>query len=413
MVTLTWQSRIVWPLRTRRLVRSYVRGQQRLTSEKRQSETDAERECVQEIADIGVSLARGVCETYRAKHATSGLRVMVHQPPDGAGRVWFDDLAACLRHCGIATHTLHWEAANIRAEAFEFKPNVLLSFDSPTALRHLDLNFLTDFKATHGLFRLFCTHDPAGIFKRHALSPKEVVLKPEDAWRLDLLRRGQSADAFFCLMDSAYYDLFFKPWHPSNCQYFSSPMAANPLEHFPRVVGKDLDWALATNNCDWGLRAELTERYMHKIISQYRGILVGAAWGPNVNAIPHDQVPALMARARICPNPRIDFSMAYPTEIGGKCFEVSAMGGFVLASRTAALHKHFRSDEIASAADEREFNELFDYFVRRPRERQAYTMRAMKRVFSEHTYFQRIDGLLKFIASCSGRPLGLEGLGYR
>jgi hypothetical protein len=394
-----WCLYVGWPILTRRIVRRYVTGQARLA--RRACGAATELEYTEEIVREGEALARTICARYKGKHRLAGLRVMLHIPPAGAGRVWFEDLAECLEFCGIPTSRLPWDAEELRDSFAEFQPNVFLSFDSPAALRRLDLEFIKTFKAAAGLFRLLSLHDPRGLPSEVELRPTKIRLSPDDEWRLRLASTGRSADAFFCLMDSAYYDLFFKPWHKTNFRYLALPMAANPLQHYPRLIAKDLDWALATNNSDWGARAELTRRYMWDIISSYRGVLVGANWGAGINPIPHGQVPFLLARAKICPSPRIDLSVAYPTEIGGKTFEVTAMGGFLIVSRTAALHKHFRDDEIVSCVTERDFADQFRYYLNRPLERKQHVLRGMARVYRDHTYFHRVDDLVTFIKSAA------------
>jgi len=303
-----------------------------------------------------------------------------------------DDLSECLEHVGIAVMRFGWNDPAYKELFRSFRPNVLLSFDNPSALNFLDLEFIRDYKERYGLLRLLSTHHPKGIDDR-------ISLSASDEWRLDLLTRGLTADAFFCLMDEGYFDIFLRHWHSTGIKYLSLPMAANPLWHRPRAVAKDLDWAIATNNCDWGVRAELTERYMWKLLTQYRGIIVGADWDPGIALIPHREVPELLARARICPSPRIDLSVRFPTEIGGKTFEIPAMGGFILVSRTAALHKFFGPSEIAAVDGPKDFIEKFEFFLHQPEKRYEMVSRAMERVFACHTYFHRIDKLVGFVTN--------------
>jgi hypothetical protein len=382
--------RVLWGLLTRMLVRRYERGQKSLGSERASGRSQDEIELSGPVADLGRELASRLCHEYAGKYAHVPLRILIHTPVFGAGRVWMDDLASCMRHTGLPVCQVDAFAPDF-AERFEaFQPNVLMSSDAPDVLRSLDLERIEQYKREHGLFRLFSIVNPVGW-------PRSAELSADDRWRIGVMRRGLSADGLFSLMADEYYLRFCEPWHDLHLDFLSLPMAANPLTQYPRTGPKDLDWALPTNNADAGERAVLTWRYMRDILRDSRGILAGANWGGGILPLAHDEVPALIARARICPNPRPDTAAQYPTDIGPKTFEVPAMGGFVLASRTAALPLFFAPDEIAAAYSPTEFNQMYWYFLARPEERYEYVRRGMLRVYEDHTYFNRVDKLVAFL----------------
>ena len=385
-----WAVRVTWPRRTRRLVRLYTEGQRRLAAQPLPPGRGDELEYSEPLVTEGQRLARELVAAYDGKHAASGLRILLYVPPFGAGNVWLSDLAACLRHSGVAVETLAGLEPGWRDKLETFAPNVFMSHDMPDVLRFYDPDVVADYKKRHGLFRFYAASNQGGM-------PPHVRLRPSDAWRLDLYRRGLSADVLFSHMHDDYVDLFLPAWRAAGVEYVSLPMAVNPMSLEPQVAAKDLDWALVSNNADGGARAWLTERYMSGMLSSYRGVLAGAGWGAAAPPLRHEEVPALMARARISPNPRRDWARQYRLDVGVKSFEAPALGCFVLESKLALLPQFFADDEVVSAADEREFMDKFHYYLVHVEERYAYLGRGMRRVFADHTYFQRVDELVDYL----------------
>jgi len=384
-----WEVRSTWPRRTERLVDAYTVAQAALSHSAPVGYGDDELEWSRPLVENGRALALGVAESYRERYSDSGLRILVCVPPFGAGHVWMNDLVSCLRHTGIAVDSFVGRSPGYHDHFSAFRPNVYLGFDEASNLRSLHLGFIADFKRRHGLLRLLCTYPQDGY--------PGPALSADDRWRLALLDKGMTADAFFSPMVEEHYVDYMPEWSRTGVQCLSLPMGVNPLTVGPRLAAKDLDWTLVTNNADDGARAELTERYMSGILVAHRGVLAGAGWGTGVDVLPHAEVPALMARARISPYPLTDRIAQHPSDIGPKTFEIPACGCFALITPCAVLDRFFAADEIAVAATPIEYLQKFEHYLGHAEERYAFIARALRRVFAEHTYFERIDRLVRFV----------------
>ena len=88
--------------------------------------------------------------------------------------------------------------------------------------------------------------------------------------------------------------------------------------------------------------------------------------------------------------------------VNPRTFELAAMGAFQLVDRRRLLPELFAEDELACFDSESELYEKIDYFLSHPEERAQYSRRARERVLAEHTYMQRMQQLLDYVAEACG-----------
>ncbi|UIJ38816.1 glycosyltransferase [Desulfobaculum bizertense] len=85
--------------------------------------------------------------------------------------------------------------------------------------------------------------------------------------------------------------------------------------------------------------------------------------------------------------------------VNPRTFELAACGAFQLVDERSLMSELFYSDELATFETLPELHEKIEYFLANPEERQAFVQRARERVLKDHTYDQRMQTLLDFIAS--------------
>lgn len=88
--------------------------------------------------------------------------------------------------------------------------------------------------------------------------------------------------------------------------------------------------------------------------------------------------------------------------VNPRTFELAGMGAFQLVDRRRLLPELFAEDELACFDSEAELYEKIDYFLAHPEERAQYSRRARERVLAEHTYVQRMQQLLDYVAGALG-----------
>lgn len=341
------------------------------------------------IVAEGQSLRQKVLEEYAGKYHNNGYRVLFHLPPNGVGTIWFEDLCQCLQHVGIASVTVRRDAPDFKERWNSFQPNVFISMDLPDVLETLDLNFILEYKKQHKCLRLFTPITPAK-FPQHGLST-------EDRWRLDLACRGQSVDAYFSMMVPEFFSEFWPEWVRAGFRYLALPNGCNPFRTFPVEGIKEWDYFVITAFSSE--RAEVAWRYMRAVMRRYQGEWAGRGWQFGIGDIDPRHLPSYYARARIMPAPLLPFLTRYPAETTERSFTATACGAFLITNWTPVTSRFFAPDELICVKNETEFEQVFEYYIDRPKERNQIVLKGLYRTFNEHTYFHRIDTLVDFLVT--------------
>ena len=194
---------------------------------------------------------------------------------------------------------------------------------------------------------------------------------------------------------SAYYAEHFPEWLDAGFPWVELPLAANPLVHYPVDGAKDLDYFMVASSERHKLGVAMD--YMKEILARYYGLWAGRGWSFGEGPIEPVLTPRFYARTRIAPNPLHPGLVAHPADITQRTFAATACGAFVITLETPITDRFFADDELVAVRGPREFLDAFEHFVDKPTERNEYVCRAIRRVFAEHTYFDRIDTLLSFV----------------
>lgn len=99
---------------------------------------------------------------------------------------------------------------------------------------------------------------------------------------------------------------------------------------------------------------------------------------------------------------KTDSLVSHGDFVNPRTFELASMGAFQLVDRRRLLPELFAPDELACFDSEAELYELIDHFLAHPEERAQYSRRARARVLADHTYMQRMQQLLDYVAGAFG-----------
>ncbi len=353
--------------------------------------TNIEYELSGDIFALGQQIIGDIKSRYLNYYLSrNDLRFLIHAPDFGHHKYYMDHLHECLRFMGVKSMVIPWNSQNISDLLFNYNPTVFLTIDIPQIDNYVDINSILKYKHNHQLLFLSSAVLPT-------LINDKVIFLESDLKRLKRYVSHNGPDLFYSLLEQDWWEKYFTEWINCGAKHISIPLAANPLKHYPVKNLKEYDWGIVTNNSDLGARIDLTMRYTGNIIKKYKGLIKGYNWGDGIEPIQQSEISDFLSHVRICPNPRVDSAMKYPTEIGGKVYELGAMGVFQIVSRTPALKRYYNDTELVSALNEKEFQELFDYYIDKPQMRYNFQINALKKTFVENTYFHRIIRLVEYI----------------
>jgi hypothetical protein len=350
------------------------------------------------IVETGEALRQELLAKNDHKHASAGYRVMLLNPGSITAEIWFGGLQACMEHAGIACLALppNSVGAAVNAAIEAFQPNVLVAAEAAATLRSLDLDFIREYKRRRSCLRLFIpvwlAHAPGGVSSRR-----------QDAWRRNLRRKELLADAHFSIFEPEFHDRFSRDRLGPDTEYVTVAQACNPFTDRPLAEAKRNDYFMATSLTDE--RVEVTYRFLKPILSSYRGLWAGRRWGFGRAHIPPADMPINYARTRIALSPLVEFVAKFGAELTLRVFAAAGCGSFQLTQPTAITARYFQPDELIQAGSPEEYVRLFEHYVDRPVERNAVALRALRRAYGEHTYFHRVDQLVRHLDGWRKRGL--------
>lgn len=350
------------------------------------------------IVETGLALRRQLLAANEGKHAAAGYRVLMLRPGSITAEIWFGGLHSCMQHAGIDCRVVPPRApsAAINAALEEFQPSVLIAVESTTALQSLDLAFIREYKRRRGCLRLFVpvwlAHAPGGGSSRR-----------HDEWRRSLRRKELLADVHFSIFEPEFHERFQRDPQGPPTEYVTVAQASNPFVDRPVAEAKRHDYFMAVSLTDE--RLEVTYHFLRPILARYRGLWAGQHWGFGRPYIPPAEMPVHYAQARIALSPLVGFVSNFGAELTHRVFAAAACGTFQLTVPTAITARYFQPDELIQADSPAEYLRLFEHYVDRPAERNAVALRALRRAYGEHTCFQRVDQLVRYLDDWRRRGL--------
>jgi len=350
------------------------------------------------IIETGRTLRQKLFAANEGKHAATGYRVLMVNPGSITAEIWFGGLQACMKHAGIECLALPpgTVGAAVTAALEEFQPNVLVAAESRQSLESLDLQLIRDYKRRRGCLRLFIP-----VWLAHA--PGGVSTRRQDAWRRSLRREELLADVHFSIFEPEFHDRFSRDRLGPDIEYVTIAQACNPFTDQPLAEAKQHDYFMATSLTDE--RVEVTHRFIRPILARYRGLWAGRGWGFGREHIPPADMPVHYARTRVALSPLVEFVSKFGAELTMRVFAAAACGSFQLTQPTAITERYFRRDELIQASSPEEYVRMFEHYVDRPVERNAVALRALRRVYGEHTCFNRVDRLVQHLDDWRKRGL--------
>jgi hypothetical protein len=306
------------------------------------------------------------------------LRIVIHIPPaylSPGGYSLFRNLAQGLEYIGVPVFFLEW-GSDVKKMLQTFKPNVLITSDSPDYLKDLDWEAIQSFRKEHQLLlgiTASMTDTESDFFSKKIKRAKQYGVN--------------FFYTFFSFGDTAVskrYDPFLKKGYP----LFSIEFGANPLLYHPEpYIQRDIPYVfLASSNTDKWPRYF---SYLPKVMKKYPGFLDGPGWSRIKKWSRPEVHRFLYARAKVGLNLHVDNSITAPTELNERTYILAACGVPQLVDNALLLPKRFSKGCFFIAHSPQEYFSLFEKMLSSPKEAQKRALKAQKEVFARHTSFHR------------------------
>jgi spore maturation protein CgeB len=104
----------------------------------------------------------------------------------------------------------------------------------------------------------------------------------------------------------------------------------------------------------------------------------------------------VFASSKICPNISEPHSTEFGIDINERSFKTLCAGGFCIYDNVEAAKRLYRDgEEVVFYNDESEFRKIIDYYLVNKDEARLIAANGQKRVFNDHTYFDRANQILE------------------
>jgi hypothetical protein len=103
----------------------------------------------------------------------------------------------------------------------------------------------------------------------------------------------------------------------------------------------------------------------------------------------------LFVSATVCPNVSEPHSTDLGWDVIERPFKIFSSGGFCVSDYVEEANEIFSPNELVMRKTSSDFTQTIKYFVESPASRNNYMERSRRKVLTEHTYFQRVEKMLR------------------
>ncbi len=201
--------------------------------------------------------------------SASNERILLHRPGNGALKYLMDSWCEVLNFMGLTTGVIDW-GENTEAAFKRFQPTVFITVADPAYIAQLDYQFISGYRATHGL-------------RIGHISTFEHAYEPCDF--LATFHLAPERDDTFKNADRPLISL---------------PFGINPLRHYMKPGIAIWDYFFVGTNSPFKLNE--TKSYLGPILGKYRGILAGTNWNAGLGELQIKDAAEFYQFAQVYPN---------------------------------------------------------------------------------------------------------------
>jgi len=334
----------------------------------------------EDIVYEGQKLRNELLGTYKNKYSNKNYKLLIFSPDNGAWKYTFQSWKSILEHMGVCVDIVY----SIDSEGH---------YDDYTLFLVIANQFYIDQFHSNGAINKIS--NKIGIAAKDSFSPQN---SKNDIEVLNYLLAEPSFKFLLSSSNDSGIQYVFSDWLDKGIKIYSNPFGFNPLIHFPEYVQQDSNYFFVGHNSY--LKAEETQKYLQPIFENYKGgILGGTGWGTPVHEINPQDVRSYYNRSKINLNYHLDIQKQYENEVNERTYIICACGGFQLVDNPKYLRYLYNETEVAIAQNEKQYLELFAYYLKKPEERLTMAYNALVKTYkNKSSLFHRLDDVLRLLS---------------
>lgn len=328
---------------------------------------------------------------YNNKYKNKNLKILIFSPQSGAVKFMYNSWKEILSYTGIEADIV--EDIDIEKDYSTY--NVFISVASPYFIEKImKNNTIFNIRYRFGGFN----KQISLINNSYSNSILDNKLGEEDLATIELLKKNKVFTSLYTSFDNKeLVNYIGSSWIDMGLNIFYVPFGFNPLIHYPENYIKEYDYFFIGTNSY--LKSEETRKYLVPIVNKFRGVLAGQGFGENISMITDQNIIRnTYSKAKININYHLGVQKKYKYEVNERTFIISACGGFQLIDNPKILNKYYNNKDMAIARDEKEYVEMFEYYLNKPDIRNEMAYSAMVKTYdNNYSLFSSIDKLMNMI----------------
>ena len=299
---------------------------------------------------------------------------------------------------------------NVKEILAEYQPNIFISSLNSYALKFLDLNLLKTYRKKGMVF-----FNQIGLWNLSFNQFGSQSLKSQQEF-VSLIKKGDAGDIFFnwYQQDDHAMDGFTKstgyPFHTillaannklyyydfdqkfaSDISFVGSYLPEKRKFINERIVPLRKDYQVSVFGSDWTFNNRMLG-YVQKV-GQYFNI--SPLKGVRKLPLSLDDERKVYSSATISLNIHEDHQRQYGHDFNERTFKILACGGFEICDNVQILRKYFSPKELVIGENRDDWFAKIAYYTKNPDKRMAIIKAGQKKVLQSHTYYNRVDQIIK------------------
>lgn len=336
-----------------------------------------------QLLQRGTELRARTLARFDGARARCGERVLLVTPPSLAGLVWFEDLRCALQHIGVAVVRVDDEHGLTPALVAEFKPTLLLGLD--TDRLHVRLQSVGMDRPSSCTRLLIPARDSA---------ESRPPLTAAEARRLERMTGGAGADLLLSLHAAPFMQRSVGPWLATGRPFLWLPQAASPFRDRPHGCDRTFDFVhVSVANPE---RIKAVWHTMRGILARRHGLFgERETWGFGSPRVPVHEHARTQAMARVSLAPLVAPLLDVAGDLTQRIYAAAASATFQITELSPLTRQHFDEDElIAVPRGPTSLSDAFDRWIADRAGREHVALRALERVYRDHTSLHRAVQLI-------------------
>ena len=237
-----------------------------------------------------------------------------------------------------------------------------------------------------------------GDFSKKVDAQKYNILFAEPL-EIDLLRKLKDEtgkpDFVHIHYDEDAVKVTHNKWEDAGIKVVSIMMSADLFDYTGGVHKEEYASDIAFVGGYWPYKAQIIDRYLLPLcypMGEYKVKIYGnQRWRvpQYMGYADNNEVKHILASAKICPNLSEPHAHEFGFDVNERCFKLLSNNCFCISDNVESLKKIFENKGIVFANNPQEFQDLVEYYIKNPEERESHTEIGYDTVMTQHTNFHR------------------------